>query len=107
MSALSSLKDFLNSLEEQRARGKGRLGPAADREAIPEAVSEAVPTGTDPTTGGGLVDKIHIQPYAGSTYYQSVSSDGLFIEEYGDEITTIDADGTGTTNTWVEPDPNA
>lgn len=99
----------VNNLSRRPKRNREPLGPAVAPEPIPAARNVAERTASDAasTTAGALENKIHIQPYTGTTYYQSVSSDGLFIEEYGDEITTIDADGAGTTNIWVEPDPSA
>lgn len=86
----------------RQKRGRGRLGEAADREALEAAESEAVPGGTDPSEGWAspLVE----QAYTGSTYYSLVSSDGLFIFEYADLTDYLDDDGGGVTRTFKHLD---
>jgi hypothetical protein len=90
---MTTADDTIQRLTRQ-PRGTGRLDTPAVREALPEAISEAVPPGTD-TSPGGLVSPLVEQAYAGSTYYSLVSSDGLFVYEYGDQTEYVDDDGTG------------
>lgn len=68
---------------------KQPIGP--ERKVVPRDV------GGDPVSGGGPVSPLVEQRYAGSTYYQRVSSNGLYAWEFGHEATLIDADGTGST----------
>lgn len=94
---------------QHKKRGKGRLPPATPRDAIGVAVSEAVPAGVEPGTGSGSgpVSPFVEQPYTGSTYYYKVSSNGLYVEEYGHEVTVIDDDGAGNTYVTKLIDPSA
>lgn len=81
-------------------RGNGGLAPAAERAAIPEAVSQAKPTAAQPGGGSGVVSPLVEQAYAGSTFLTMTSSDGLFVFEYGDETDYIDNGGIGNTYTF-------
>lgn len=77
-----------------KERGKGRLEPAPSRAAILESIARATPTSADPL-GAGVTSPLAEQAYAGSTYYEMLSSDGLFTFEYPDETQYIDNDGAG------------
>ena len=86
------------------SRGKGRLGTAAERDAIGESRSEAVNSGSEPGAGG-ITSPLVEQEYTGSTFYSWTSSDGLFVLEFGDTSTWIDDDGAGATYVFKNDDP--
>ena len=92
----ADLREAIERLANPK-RGKGRLGPAADREALGPSTATAFPTSDDPIATGGLVSPVVEQEYAGTTFYSWVSADGLFILEFGDQTTWIDDDGAGVT----------
>lgn len=89
-----------------KKRGKGRLPPAPEREALGPSTAEAVPIGDDLQTGTGWISPIVQQKYTGATYYTEVSSDGLWTWEFGHEVTLIDDDGNGDTYVLKLDDPN-
>lgn len=88
---------FAEAVERINAkkRGKGRLDAAATRDKIGVSIAEAVPTGATPGTGSGPISPLVEQPYAGSTFLNWVSSDGLFVFEYGDQTEYLDNGGVG------------
>lgn len=90
---MTTADDTVQRLTRQ-PRGTGRLDAPAAREALAEALSEAVPAGAG-DTGAGLVSPIVEQAYTGTTYYSLVSSDGLFVYEYADETEYVDDDDAG------------
>lgn len=99
-----TLADAIERLTKKK-RGRGRLDPAASRDAIGVSVAEAVPTATEP--GSGVVSPLVEQAYAGATFYSFTSSDGLFVFEFGDQTDYIDDDGNGDTITVKHLDPSA
>lgn len=78
-------------------RGKGRLQEAPTRDAIPPAVSEAVPEGDPLNAAGGIASPLTEQAYTGSTYLTLTSSDGLTVFEYPDETDYLDGNGDTVT----------
>ena len=90
-----------------RKRGKGLLPDPPERDGIGVAVSEAVPAGAEPGSGGGVTSPLIEQAYAGSTYYSLVSSDGLFVFEFPDQTEYIDDDGAGDSIVFEHLDPSA
>ena len=70
-------------------------------------MSEAVPAGAEPGSGGGVTSPLIEQAYAGSTYYSLVSSDGLFVFEFPDQTEYIDDDGAGDSIVFEHLDPSA
>lgn len=80
----------------QRRRISGRLLDASpQRDAIGKERASAPreATGTAEVSGSeGIASPLTEQAYEGATYYSLVSSDGLFIYEFPDETTYLDAD---------------
>lgn len=101
-----SLADAVARLVPQK-RGKGRLKPAADREAIGESRSESVPSNEEPGSGAGLITPWVEQEYTGSTFYHITDSSGLLMIEFGHETEMIDDDGNGDTFVIKHDDPNS
>ena len=88
----------------RKKRGKGRIGPAANRDKINKGVGVARPAAKP--TGGGVASPLEEQYYDGAVgYYSMTSSDGLFVFEYG--VQTDYIDGNGDTVTVVHLDPDA
>lgn len=103
--AASDLADLVRRLSPQ-PRGKGRLPEAPAVAGLPASKVEAVPSGgRGAVTGAGIVSPLLEQPYTGSTYYQLVSADGLFVFEYPAETTYRDDNGTGASFTFSHSIP--
>jgi len=102
MGLREDLKRFINT-----SRGRGRLDPAPERDAIGIAVSEGLPTANEPASGGGVDSPLVEQAYTGSTWYSLTSSDGFFVFEFGDQTEYTDNDGAGSTIVVKHIDPDA
>ena len=100
---MTTADDTIQRLTRQ-SRGTGRLDTPAVREALPEAISEAVPPGTDPSSGG-VASPLTEQAYTGSTYYNLTSSCGFVVFEFGDQTSYLDANSDEVL--VVHLDPNA
>ena len=91
----------------RKKRGKGRIGPAANRDKINKGIGVARPSGASLGSGGALTNPLTEEYNDGALgYWDMVSSDGLFTFEYLKEITYTDADGAGDSYTWKQIDPD-
>lgn len=99
---MTTVNEALRRLLET-SRGRGRLGPAADRDAIGIAASDAYPSSE--IGGGGIASPLTEQEYTGETFYAFTSSCGFVVFEFGDVTTYIDA-ATNIVNI-VNLDPDA
>lgn len=91
-----SLADALQRLTP-RKKAPGRLGPAAQRDAIPPSVGEAVPSASG--LGGGVAWPLTEQPGT-RVYGQPIvytSPDGLMVIEMAPAKTLTMTDGNGDT----------
>ncbi len=81
-----------------KTRGRGRLDPAAERDGIKESIGITYPSASQPGSGGGgVASPLTEQPYTGTTYYDFVSSDGLFVFEYPTETDYLDGNNDEVT----------
>lgn len=88
----SCTEDLRRLLREKR--GKGRLDPAAAREAIGISKSEGLNGGDPLRTAGGITSPLVETSNSGT--YTLTSSDGLFVLETPQETTYIDDNGGGS-----------
>jgi len=91
MGLREDLKRFINT-----SRGRGRLDPAPERDAIGIAVSEGLPTANEPSTsGGGIASPLTEQ--SRTTQTVTVACDGdptIFVDiEQATQIVFQDANG--------------
>lgn len=76
-----------------KPRGKGGLGSAATREALPESVATARPNRASPgSAGGSIASPLTEQaPPDDATLYTLTSSDGYFVLEFHSKTLYLDA----------------
>jgi len=95
------LKRFINT-----SRGRGRLDPAPERDAIGIATSEGLPTANETSTGGGgIASPLTEQAYTGATFYNLTSSDGFFVLEYPATTEYLDANSDTVEVVHLDPSP--
>jgi len=90
MGLREDLKRFINT-----SRGRGRLDPAPERDAIGISVSEGLPTANEPSTGGGgIASPLTEQSRVTQTVRICCDTDPtLFVDfEVSTQITFLDAD---------------
>lgn len=85
-----------------KKRGTGRLDEPVAREPIAADWVVALPQAAG--TGSGIASPLTEQEYAGETWYQLISSDGLFVFEFPDQTTYLDAAETEVVVVHRDPD---
>ena len=91
----------IKGLARRQKRQREPLSALPSADPVPGSTTTATPTPEG--DGGGIDSPLTEQPYAGSTYYQLISSDGLFVFEFADETEYLDAAGRSVVVEHLEP----
>lgn len=99
----TDIGELLNRLGA-RKRGKGRLGPAANRDGLAVSIAEALPSAADPRGFGGIASPLtEVGPTQNATTFSLTSSDGLFVLTFDSETEYLDANGDTVVITHKDP----
>lgn len=87
----TTISDVIDRLTKKR-RGKGLLGPAAQRDGLPISTAIAYPAGAEAAVGStGIASPLTEQEPPNTNTYTLTSSDGLFVFEFATTSRYLDA----------------
>ena len=92
----------ITGLARKQKKQREPLGPAAAGQVLPASKATALPGAS---AASGVKSPLTEQEYDGDTWYQFVSSDGLFVFEYPDQTEYIDGDGNSLVVVHLDKTP--